>query len=79
MQVKIFLGADLYLGKPVLRVDYYKSEAAYQNPLEHPGEVFNCCSIIEIPISKYHRKLSKLLEITEISINQLLNHANHVS
>ena len=73
MRIKIELGYDLLLESPILRVDLYKTDEAYHDPISYPGECFNCCAIVNLEKNNFDVS-KKLLGAVEISINQLLNY-----
>lgn len=75
-KVTINFGYDLLNGRHYVRVDGYKSEAAYSFPEEHPNECFNCVCLLDIDIESLKERVSpilnRILSVVEQSVNSLL-------
>jgi|GEM_PF-4084093 len=68
MQIKIALGQNIMTMKSYVRVDYYKSIEAYNDPIEYPEQCFTSCT----ELNSKDFKITDLVQIIENSVNSLL-------
>ena len=68
MRIEISIGANLHPPQSFVKVDYYKTDESFYNPMENEGEIFNCVTELNTTDLDY----SILIGIIEASVNALL-------